>query len=299
MRNSCGPLKLLVGIATTGRPEILRQTIDHVRNQTRPPDQIVVAPISDSDIEGLDRSIQSLSVAYGSPGLPCQRNAILREANGFDILVFFDDDFFPCTDYLAEVEDFFQSHPNTAVMTGRVIADGIHGPGIQPVEAEKLLVEHTADQQSNDHTIAPTYNGYGCNMSIRLRDVLTHNLMFDENLPQYGWLEDLDFSRRLAEYGDVTYFSGAKGVHLGTKKGRQSGIKLGYSQIANVVYLMRKGTCNRSIGLRTMGRNIAMNMARSLLPEPHIDRTGRLYGNAKAMSDMIRGRLDPRNIELM
>ena len=34
-------------------------------------------------------------VVYGPVGLPAQRNAILDALGGFDVVVFFDDDFFP------------------------------------------------------------------------------------------------------------------------------------------------------------------------------------------------------------
>src|SRR3546814_2466766 len=32
------------------------------------------------------------------------------------------------------------------------------------------------------------YNGYGCNMAIRMAPVREAGLLFDENLPFYGWL---------------------------------------------------------------------------------------------------------------
>ena len=79
-------------------------------------------------------------------------------------------------------------------------------------------------------------------MSVRLDLARRHRLTFDEQLPLYGWLEDVDFSRRVAGYGRVVKVSAARGVHLGVKAARQRGVQLGYSQVANPVYLMRKGT---------------------------------------------------------
>jgi len=291
--------KLAVGIPTTGRPDTLRRTIELVRNQSRPPDKIVIAPISENDVSGLDRDIPNLEIVFGPAGLSRQRNTILRRTKGLDILTFFDDDFFPCNDYLAVTEKFFQEHPNAIVMTGKVIADGVNGPGLKEEEAEMLLATHQNNHGQEESLIKPKYNGYGCNMSIHLRSLTCQEITFDENLPQYSWLEDLDYSRQLAPFGDILYFAGAQGVHLGEKKGRQAGIKLGYSQVANVIYLVRKGTCKRSLALRIMGGNIAMNIARSLAPEPHIDRAGRLRGNLKAFVDTLCGRVDPRNIEHM
>jgi hypothetical protein len=39
-----------------------------------------------------------------------------------------------------------------------------------------------------------------------------------------------------------------------------------------------------------------MNLARSLCPEPYVDRAGRVVGNLTAMRDLVVGRLDPQRI---
>ena len=65
---------------------------------------------------------------------------------------------------------------------------------------------------------------------------------FDENLPLYGWAEDVDFCRQLATYGRIVENARTTGVHLGSNSGRTSGVCFGYSQIANPLYLWRKGT---------------------------------------------------------
>jgi polysaccharide biosynthesis transport protein len=120
---------------------------------------------------------------------------------------------------------------------------------------------------------------------------------FDEALPQYGWLEDVDFSRRLVRYGRIIKLPDARGVHLGSKTGRAPGIRLGYSQIANPLYLVRKGTLTPRRAAQQMGRNFVMNLLRSVRPEPYIDRRGRLRGNTLAIVDALRGKADPRNIQ--
>ena len=39
-----------------------------------------------------------------------------------------------------------------------------------------------------------------------------------------------------------------------------------------------------------------MNAARSLRPEPHVDRLGRLKGNLIAIGDLLRGRMHPMRV---
>jgi hypothetical protein len=52
----------------------------------------------------------------------------------------------------------------------------------------------------------------------------------------------------------------------------------------------------RQYANKIMWRNIAANLARSLYPEPWIDRRGRLKGNLLALVDVMRGRISPGRI---
>ncbi len=289
-------LRIGIGIATTGRPEIVRKTLDVISRQIRKPDRIAICPVKPEDVTGLEDASE-ISIVYGGRGLTKQRNVLLDALSDCDIITFFDDDYFPSTNYLVELEKIFLTFPQIVMATGQQIADGIHGPGYSPEEGEHFLATGTVKRQLQDKLIA--YNGYGCNMSFRAAPARENGIRFDEKLPLYGWLEDLDFSRQLAAHGEIFRFPQITGVHLGTKRGRQSGRRLGYSQIANVVYLMRKGTCGAHIGLNTMVGNFIMNLLRSFRPEPHVDRIGRLRGNLEALKDLIFGRLDPRRIESM
>jgi hypothetical protein len=65
------------------------------------------------------------------------------------------------------------------------------------------------------------------------------------------------------------------------------------------VYLARKGTMQAGLGRRLLVQNLCSNLLRSIVPEPHIDRRGRLWGNTLAIADLVRGRVDPRRIETL
>ena len=109
-------------------------------------------------------------------------------------------------------------------------------------------------------------------------------LAFDEQLPLYGWLEDVDFSRSIARYGRSVRVEGARGVHLGVKSGRQPGLRLGYSQVANPAYLIRKGTMSKARAIAQIGRNILAKRAALLLNDRSIDRLG-TFGRQHAGPD--------------
>lgn len=284
-------MRLAVGIATVGRAALLRAILHELEAQTRRPDRIVLCAPTAEDIG--DIVADGVDVVIGPRGLTLQRNAIVGRVGDCDIVQFFDDDFVPAATYLEQVEHVFAGAPDVVMTTGTVIADGIIGPGFDIAEARRRLAHPPLASAS---LIEPVENGYGCNMAVRLAAVRSADCRFDERLPLYGWLEDVDFSRQLARHGRIVKLGTAHGVHLGIKQGRQSGVRLGYSQIANAVYLSRKGTCPWPRSLRQMGRNVAMNLARSLRPEPYIDRPGRLKGNLKAFRDLVAGRLDPQRI---
>jgi hypothetical protein len=270
-------------------------TLELLRRQDRAPDLIAVAPGSDADIEGVELAANTM-VVHGPRGLPAQRNTILAAVPTYDVLIFLDDDFFASATYVSSVEAAFTAYPDLVVATGVVTSDGALGPGLSPEEGLRALQETDWGDSTG---VTDTLAGYGCNMSIRLAPVFRHQVRFDENLPLYAWLEDWDFSAALrkATGGHIRKFSSMRGVHLGAKSGKQPGYRLGYSQVANPLYLAKKRTLPRSRLYALVRRNVMANMVRVFRPEPHIDRWGRLRGNMRAFLDLATGRCSPKRIE--
>jgi GT2 family glycosyltransferase len=287
---------IVVGIPTVGRAAVLRETLRELGGQARAADRVVVCAARPADAEGAADALPRTEVVLcAQPGLPRQRNAILAACAEADLVVFFDDDFLPHPNYLASVEQAMSGSPGIAVATGTVIADGITGPGLTVAEGRAILAR--AGAVALPGTATPAFSGYGCNMAIRTALLRRHGLAFDERLPLYGWQEDVDLSRRLAAFGTVVRLDAAMGVHLGVKLGRGSGLRLGYSQVANPLYLAAKRAgYPLPYALSYVARNIAMNVARSPWPEPYVDRRGRLRGNALALLDLLRGRVDPERV---
>ncbi|NKE48462.1 glycosyltransferase family 2 protein [Roseomonas frigidaquae] len=287
-------MRLAIGIATRGRAAILGEVLAEIGRQTRPPDRVLVCHVTAEDVAGLPARFPQVDFLASPAGLPRQRNAILDACADCDAVLFLDDDFLPALDYLAVTERVLDLHPDCVVTTGTVIADGAKGPGISVDEGRALLA---ADVPPPDAlAVAPHFNGYGCNMAFRLAPLRAHGIRVDEALPLYGWYEDIDVTRALGRHGSILRLAGARGVHLGSKSGRVSGLRLGYSQVANPVYLARKGTFPWGHAIPSAARHTAMNALRSLAPEPHVDRFGRLRGNLIALADLLRGRAHPARI---
>ncbi|MCE2574200.1 glycosyltransferase [Komagataeibacter sp. FNDCR2] len=288
-------LKITVGIATSGRPAILRETIAELRRQSHAPRRIIVCAPTPADVAGLSPA-PDLEILQGPRGLAHQRNVILDHVDQADVILFFDDDFLPDRDYLAVCANAFASAADIVGTTGRVLADGAKGPGLTVDGARRMLADPRINNTTTQPALQPAWNGYGCNMAYRLSVIREAGLRFDERLPLYAWYEDIDFSRQMGRLGRIVRANGAKGIHLGSKLGRTPGRRLGYSQVANPLYLSRKGTFPLDHALRSIGRNIAMNALRSLWSEPYIDRRGRIVGNWLALRDALRGSLSPEKI---
>ncbi|MCC5611742.1 glycosyltransferase [Nostoc sp. CHAB 5834] len=286
-------MRVFVIVATVGRADLLPKTIAQLSLQTRLPDGIVICATSTEDVGDLGQNTDlPIEIIFAEKGLPRQRNAGLRHIAGrADIVVFFDDDFVPAYNYLEALEEVFNLRPNLVGATGKLIADGIKSAGISFEQGVSLVNAHSAPDIIQERALKALY---GCNLCVRL--AAAENIWFDETLPLYGWQEDVDFSYQLGRNGILIYTNLLTGVHLGIKGGRTSGKRLGYSQIANPVYLLHKKTIPRRLAWRLMSRNLAANLARSLYPEPYVDRVGRLQGNAVALIDLCTGRLHPQRI---
>jgi len=282
-------LKIGVVFATRGRPAVASATVRHLlKTQTLKPDTVIVSCVDTGDAGDL-ADLDGVRVITGPGGLPAQRNTGLAALpQETDIVVFFDDDFIADKDWLAIAAQTFQDEQQVAGFTGRVVADGIKGPGISFEDAIRAL----ENDRGADPAWTEPFSPYGCNMAFRMASVAGQK--FDERLVLYGWLEDRDFGASVARSGgQMVKYDLARGVHMGTKSGRVSGLKLGYSQIINPIYMLRKGTMTLQQVAGQIFRNVASNLALSLRPEPFIDRRGRVKGNVLAFQDVLRGRLEP------
>jgi GT2 family glycosyltransferase len=279
-----------VVIATRGRPDIVTATLKHLlETQSLRPAAVIVSCAAIEDI-GDAAELPAVTVVTGPPGLAAQRNAALAALpKGIDVVVFFDDDFVSDGDWLAAAARTFRDEPDVVAFTGDVIVDDIKGPGLSFDEAVRIV--DGADRSTPCSRIEP-FSPYGCNMAFRLSAV--GDIRFDERLIFYGWLEDRDFGAALAKRGGrLIKCTSARGVHMGVKRGRVPGDRLGYSQVVNPIYLWSKGTMTVGQVAGQIFRNVASNVTHAVRPESFIDRRGRLRGNMRGLADLLRGRLEP------
>jgi glycosyltransferase involved in cell wall biosynthesis len=293
-RNPDGQMKIGLIIASHGRPELLKQLLSSLNRQERRPDDIVLSVVNGEDLGSnftADACSANIRVVYSNPGSCAQRNnglAFLRDHA--DVVLFIDDDFWMSATYIRELERLFSENEHIVASTGLVLADGVAGPGISVVAAEKCIEDYARGPKPRE-IIKDVPDTYGCNMAFRVSKI--GDIKFDERLPLYGWQEDVDFSAQFRGRGRIVWTNALWGVHLGTKKGKTSDVRFGYSQVINPLFICKKRNMSLPRAAFMICKNIAVNAAKSVRSEKYIDRRGRLKGNMIGLLHVISGRLDP------
>jgi GT2 family glycosyltransferase len=287
-------MKLGLVIASHRRPDLLQNVLGRVLAQARIPDEIILSVVDPTDVPEVALAPLDLKIVFGSAGLTAQRNrGISSLIDKMNLVAFIDDDFVVGDDYFLNVERIFERDDTIVGVTGQVIADGAKSPGMTFEEGLRLIEGYGQAKKPAVFT-QDVQGAYGCNMTFRAAQI--GSLRFDERLALYGWLEDLDFCGALGRSGRIVKTNLAWGVHLGSKGGKGSEVRLGYSQIVNPAYIMRKGNLPRTFAFRLAARNFLANLIKSIRPESYIDRRGRLWGNLLGMFHLITGQATPEYV---
>ena len=287
-------MKLGLLIATRGRPDILQKVLANLMSQDRVPDEIVLSGVDEADIPAISSNETSIRKVFGGAGLTSQRNRGMSCLIGTaDVITFIDDDFIVGSDYFENLERIFEEDRSIVGVNGAVIADGASSPGFTFEQGIGLAEEYHKRAKPSPFT-RDIRGAYGCNMAFRTSAI--GSVRFDERLVLYGWQEDLDFCGALRSSGRIIRTNRIWGVHLGTKRGKGSELRLGYSQIVNPAYIVWKGNMSIAFAFRLAARNFLANLVKCIRPESYIDRRGRLRGNLLGLFHLLTGRLTPEYI---
>ena len=282
-------------VASRGRPASLAALLASLRSQHVRADQVVVVVTEPSDLpSNLD---SSSTVAYSRPGSAIQRNVGLDILdNETDLVVILDDDVLLDPQYIAIMRDAFASNESLVGATGYVLRDGAaEKQEISVVDANAMLQSNAI--RAGKTCLTNVGQLFGCNMVVRYRPGAATR--FDESMPLYAWLEDVDFSVRLGRLGLLAHVWDAKCVHRGALSGgRVAHVRMGYTQVANPVYLRRKGTLpgGRAAYIEKLARTVPVNLTLALSPHQGRWRRLRLKGNLLAYGDWATGNLRPSGV---
>ena len=267
--------------------------LDRLDRQTLKPKRVVLSVVEPGDLPP-DAALRA-SVLLGGKGSCAQRNRGLDVlVTECDVLFICDDDYLPSDRTLEGIANLFDAFPEIAGANGRLIDDGINSPGIAFEDAVRMVELADGEPSAAPRILCELDGLYGCNMAFRSASIA--DARFDEALPLYGWQEDIDFSAQLMPRGRIVASDAFHGVHRGVKAGRTSGVRFGYSQVANPAYLTLKGTMTARKAIGIVLGNVAANLVKVWRPEPWVDRRGRVRGNWMAIGDLALGRVRPGRI---
>lgn len=286
-----------VVVASVGRPTVLHETVLSLLRQTLPPVEIVISVPGMEHVDPRTPSLPSVRCIESPKGSCVQRNRGVRAlGKSVGLVVFFDDDVELDPHYLEVVADEFARHSDLLAANGQLVADGGPGERFTREDARSMLADLAQSRPiAGDRWLIDSGRIHGCHFAVR-RSVFDH-LQFDERMPLYGWLEDVDFGRSCRRLGRVGCIGGARVVHLAHRGGRTSGVRFGFSQVMNPAYLRSKGNFTLGECVKNWRLALASNLAGTVM----LDRTKRerLEGNLIALGLLARGRIEPERISRM
>jgi GT2 family glycosyltransferase len=290
-----GVLKTTVVVCSANRPDVLSETIESLmRGQSLQPREIIVSVFNLAHVPAKIRADSAIRVVVSSrQALSAQRNAAIKVVRT-PYTLFLDDDVEIAPNFIESMESLLDEVEDVVIATGFVVLDGVRGDaGVDRTSARAAVLNYV-----REHEDCECQEGYGCNLFVRTR--MFDQVLFDENLPLYGWLEDLDFSTNCLRYGRIIRNAGTCVAHLGSPTGRVSGLEFGYSQIVNPFYLWCKNGTPKltNVVFAHWLVPVARNLRRTLMRAPGIrsDRTGRFKGNMIGFYRLLAGKVDPSYI---
>jgi GT2 family glycosyltransferase len=280
-------------ISSTGRPQILHDTLLSVQKLEPAPSEIVVSVAAVSDILNVSAKLPRVRCAL-SPlrGLAAQRNLALRALDVIpDIVVFLDDDveLSPC--HLRAYIDCFESDASVVIASGNNLMSGIRDIDRREarlaMSCEAPVVTGLGDYYADCRAL------HGCSMAMR--GTLVNQVWFDENLPLWSYLGGYDLALIGRLFGRCVKVPSAHYVHLQPSTSWMSPHLRGYSEVVNPFYIARKhrlGIPPRML-MECLQRTVqSIGLSRK-------EGIGRFVGNVRGWKDVIQRRSDPRKILLM
>ncbi len=202
---------LSVVVASHGRPGALRRCLIALSQSALPNLEVIVV----ADKEGLEvlsrlpNAARMKTVLQADPNLSQARNDGIAHAAG-TVVAFIDDDAVPEPTWAGAILAAFTADPGCVAVTGPVL--GRNGISLQwgPVAVDRQGRDMALDAPPPPLPDGTVLKLHGTNMAIR-RDILQDLQGFDPAFRYY--LEDTDFSWRLAHAGHVAVWLPTAQVH--------------------------------------------------------------------------------------
>lgn len=224
-------LRISVIICTRNRPDCIPNCLMSLARQTALIDELIIIDSSDTPLIGLESfnssfnktlfSQTDLMYRHTKPGLTYQRNFGIGMAHG-DVIYFFDDDVTLDATYIKEMQRVFAGHPQYKGGMGTITNVPPYTRNFNYIMRALFLIQRNYASGMFTSSGMPTHpygltlfkNIHvigGCGFAYRAEIFNTHR--FDENLVRYAYMEDCDFSKRVAREYKIFFNPYAKLIH--------------------------------------------------------------------------------------
>lgn len=213
-----------------------------------------------------------------------------------DYVILLDDDTVPRTDYIENAVRKLECDATVVAVTGGPsVRDGAKEHRELSGDQIRLALEQSwRNTPAAERDLRNIYGG----VCARYEPLAAE--LFDERLPLYSWLEDLDLARRLSTRGRIVLLRSCVTVHQGSSSGgRTQHRRFGYSCVVNPFYLRAKGTVSAADVVVLVIKPLAANVVHLLNPRQSTWRRQRLGGMALGFRDLIRGEAEPERARLL
>lgn len=260
-------------ICTLSRPDSVRQCLESIAGQTRPPDQVVIVDASAGD--ATENAVRAAAQAWRSvspivyvrvdssrSGLTRQRNLALALTNR-RLVGFFDDDVTLGPECLAELERAHRDGGAKVAGVGARVEREEDGPRLVWRVRRLLRVvpslepgRYCRSGMSTPWSLVRQEDGvlegdWLPGYAMMWQTSLARELQFDEGLAGYAQSEDLEFSLRAGRRGKILLACAARVADAHAPAGRPDAFRMGYMAIYNRFLVHRRGLADRT------GRDVA------------------------------------------
>lgn len=247
-----------VVVPTLDRPDDLARFLESLTAQTRLPDELIVVDASAGDAtrQVLDKAREKAGfdiVAFRTPpGTASQRNKGAKAARG-RVVFFFDDDVVLEPDCLEQAVAAFDAHARDSRgrPLGAVVCRITNAPdrprGLTGLFQRVFLLTSVGDGRIKPSGFpAPAVTGpsrevrfapAGCTGFAR---AVFGTRLYDENLPGYAYMEDLDLSRRMSAEYRILFEPSARLAHYSSTHTAADARALRRMMIRHHLYINRK-----------------------------------------------------------
>lgn len=286
-------------VPTKDRAEDLTKLLASLSAQTQMPGQIVIVDGGDAPVDGVVARHPDLPITYVReypPSLARQRNAGMAALDpGIAVAGYLDDDLELAPDATERMATFWREASNAVGGAAFTIVNQPLRGRISGLLSDFFLLNGRAQGrvlasgfatsiQPRDTTDRTDWLYGGATM---WRRQVIDEFDYDEWYIGHGYLEDLDYSHRVAQRYELYVVADARCWHWPKPVRLEQNVTLGRQQVLNRIYFVRKmKTLNRGLFLWAMMGQSIKNLLESLFTG---SRAGwlRFRGNLRGYYDLV------------